>query len=167
MKKATFKSKEVGKRATQFYRIAWLEENDDDDESLTVVADEINAPMKIDRVQDDNVNKIHEAKVGDAAAAKSLGRRKWKIQQFSEFKNDKVKREQVRKLIKSKELMLPTETLLMKPSTKKRRLSILKETDDNNNVKVDEVIKYLKCLRRPRPYLVVKLSLRNRIKNYF
>merc|ERR1719430_2644719 len=113
MKKATVTTKEVGKRATQFYRIAWLEENDDDDDddSLTVVADETNAPMKNDRVQDDN-----------------------------------VKREQVRKLIKSKELMLPTETLLMKPSTKKRRLSILKETDDNNNVKVDEVIKDLKCL---------------------
>merc|ERR1719260_351845 len=100
----------------------------------TVNRSRATSPMKNDRVQDDNVSKIHEAKVGNAAA-KSLGRRKWKIQQFSEFKNDKVKREQVRKLIRSKELMLPTETLLMKPSTKKRRLSILKETDDNNNVK--------------------------------
>merc|ERR1712002_192986 len=80
MKKATVKSKEVDKRATQFYRIAWVEQNDDD-EGLTVTADETSARIK------DNcsggatttVNKIHETKVGDAAA-KTLERKKWKIQ---------------------------------------------------------------------------------------
>ena len=145
MKKATVKTKEMDKRATQFYRIAWVEQNDDD-ESLTVTADdETNARIKDNCSEDATVNKIHEVKVGDAVV-KTLERRKWKIQHFSEFKNDKVKREQVRKLIKSKELMMPVETLSMKPLSKKRRLSIVTKYDENNNVKVDDVIKEMKSL---------------------
>ena len=137
MKNALEKTREVNKRAPEFYKIVWIEEEE--------VEDDYDAEIKkqqVDVVEECGETRF-QAEPHKADPAGTNGRKKWKIQHFSEFKNDKVKREQVRKFIKSKDLMIPAEKLVMKPlvarknrlvELKERKVDDSKEKDDNNNV---------------------------------
>ena len=117
MKNALEKTREVNKRAPEFYKIAWIEEEE--------LEDDYDAEIKkqqVDVVEECGENRF-QVEPHKADPAGTNGRKKWKIQHFSEFKNDKVKREQVRKFIKSKDLMIPAEKLVMKPLVaRKKRL---------------------------------------------
>merc|ERR1712183_585332 len=102
MKNAVDKTNEVNGRSREFYRIAWIGDDDEENE----VEEVINDAEKIEAFKIENIRNGHL-------------RKRWKIQHFSEFKNDKVKRDQCRKFIKSRELIVPSEKLVMKPFLKK------------------------------------------------
>merc|ERR1712183_809323 len=119
MKNAVDKTIEVNGRSREFYRIAWIEDDDEENE----VEEVINDAEKIEAFKIENIRNGHL-------------RKRWKVQHFSEFKNDKVKRDQCRKFIRSRELIVPTEKLVMKPFLRKNQnKKAMEEMDDNNNYK--------------------------------
>merc|ERR1712183_16512 len=108
MKNAVDKTNEVNGRSREFYQIAWIEDEEEEDDAEDEGEEVIDDGEKIEAFKNENIRN-------------SYVRKRWKIQHFSEFKNDKVKRDQCRKFIKSRELIVPTEKLVMKPFLKENR----------------------------------------------
>merc|ERR1719154_976579 len=126
MKTALVKINEFNKRSRRFYQIAWIEEDEMDEKLFDNDNDIVNGHVKEDGQVFDISKKI-------AVNSSLPPRNRWTIEHFSQFKNDKVKREQVRKLIKSKERTLPVEKLVMKQPGHCDRTVRREDLDSNNN----------------------------------
>merc|ERR1712183_418117 len=56
----------------------------------------------------------------------------WKVQHFSEFKNDEIKRDEIKKMLKSKKVCVAERKLVLKKSPLK-----LRQDDNNNNLQLE------------------------------
>ena len=115
MQNSLLKLGEANRRAREkFYQLAWLDQEEEQEE------------------EDCKEEKQHTEELTIRDGSTKYERQPWKIQHFSEFKNDEIKRDEIKKMLKSKKVCVAEKKLVLKKSPLKPR-----QDDNNNNLQPD------------------------------